>query len=495
LRRVAKKHASAAARKLINIGPKAAHNDFSYKIPTTRAGLEVGQYYLFDDCWNDFRCLYRGKGSRILTLHALDLASGCNVLRGHKPAVEDERQVEERLKEREMLFLVGALLSNIGFRPEGTTFICEKGTATVRADEARFLDMLTDGLIRVQVGPAGGGPGVSGLFAEGGGGNPRWKAPIESFFNLLHNRCDHMLEFPGQTGKNARLDKPEGLELMERTDEALFKAMQVLTPERQRLIRFNLLQYKDAAPAIDARVEFCNTRRDHQLEGWEACGHKVPAFRLHPSLDFVPHWYLDRLSAEQQECVRRMLAADPSLAGEVTLSPREVFDAGAARLRKFTPAQTAMWLARIGGDERPVKRGLIEVGVPEVNPSEPLAFGPTIRDFNGGDVALAEDAKYNVRVNPYDPRVAWLYNAKDGFLGVASRRQTAGTRGDATALQRHFKAKAKQFSPILAEAKKLAAPITAQAVEILDNNAAVFAAAANEEQSARDRFEAALHGK
>lgn len=486
LRRVARKHASRAARKLINIGPKAGHNDFSYKIPTTRAGVEVGQYILFDDCWNDFRVLYRGKGSRILTLHALDLASGCNVMRGHKPTVEDERQVEERLKEREMLFLVAAYLSNIGYRPAGTFFVCEKGTATIRTDEATLLDQITDGAIRVETGPAAGGPGIAGLFNEGSGGNPRWKASIESFFNLLHNRCDHLLEFPGQTGKNSRLDKPEGLERMEIADEQLFRAMQILTPERQQLIRFNLLQYKDAAPALDARVEFCNTRRDHALEGWADCGHVVPAFRLHPQMDFIPFAKTSGMREDQLEMLRLLLASDPRLTGETVLSPREVFDNGAGRLRKFTPAQTACYMARIGGDERPVKRGLIEVGVPDVNPNDPLSFGPVIRDFQGTETVLSDDAKYNVRVNPYDPRYAWLYNARDGFCGIAPRRLAAGTRGDAEALQRHFKAKAKQFSPVLAEARELAAPITQRISDNQDANAAAFHEQADE-LSAPDR--------
>lgn len=480
LRRIAKQHASRPARKLINIGPKAMANEFSYSVPTTRAGVEVGEFYLFDDCWNDFRALYRGKGSRILTLHALDLASGCNILRGHKPTVENEQHVEERLKEREMLFLVGALLSNIGFRAAGTTFICEKGTATVRKEDAEFLDRLTDGAIRVKLGPAGGGQGVAGLFAERGGGNPRWKAPIESFFNLLHNRCDNMVEFPGQTGKNSRLDCPEGLALMERTDEAMWRAMRVLTPERQQLIRFNLLRYEQAAEAIDARVEVCNTRRDHELEGWMQSGHVVPAFRLHANMDFIPFALTQGMAPDQLERLRLLLTSDPQLTGEVRLSPREVFDAGADRLCRFKPAQTAQWLARLEGTERPVKRGLIDIGVPEINPDEPLSYGPTVRDFQGNEDAMRQDDKYLVRVNPFDSRVAWLYDAKGGWRGVARRQAVRGTRADTEALQRHFKAKAIIQSGFVQEARQLAAPLTAAADAVAANNARVIQEHRNE---------------
>jgi hypothetical protein len=118
LQRVAKTSASSYARKLIQIGPKAAQEQ-TYKIPTTRVGLAPGQIYDFDDQENDFRVLYRGKGSRILSLHAHDIASDCVVLSGHKPTVENDAGFKEKLKEREMVYLLAALFMRIGFDPHG----------------------------------------------------------------------------------------------------------------------------------------------------------------------------------------------------------------------------------------------------------------------------------------------------------------------------------------------------------------------------------------
>lgn len=492
LLRLAKKHSSRYARKLIQIGPKAAQNEFTYKVPTTRAGIEVGQVFLFDDSWNDFRVIYRGKGSRILSLHALDLASGCACLAGHKPTVEDERGVEQRLKEREMVFLVAALLSTIGYRADGTTFVCEKGAATIRSTEETMLDSITGGKIRVQTGPAGGGPGIAGLMAGRSGGNPRWKAPIESFFNLLRNRTDHLLEFPGQLGSNSRLNCPEGTARLEAADEALARAIQLLTPERQQLIRFNLLQYENALPVLGSRIEFCNTRRDHDLEGWRESGHFTPAFRLSDQLPFLPFSLIEQLRPEAKEQLRIMLAANPDLTGEIQLSPREVFDAGLTKLKRFTPPQTALLLAETEGREEPVKKGIIELEFAEVDPCKKLAYGPTIRDCQGREEQMGSDDKFLVRVNPFAPERAYLYDAKGGFVGIAQSRGRVGTRLDVEATTEHFKAKAAQVSAWTAEARQLAAPISQRADEIATTNARVIKQQQEDENDLAAAADAAL---
>lgn len=480
LRRVAQRNSSAAARKLINIGPKAVQQ-FTYKVPTTRVGVEVGEVIYIDDCWNDFQCLLLGKRSRIISLHLLDLASGYNAAAGHKPTADDERGVEQRLKERETIYLLDAYFAAHGYRPAGTHILGENATATVRAEEQKVLDQITNGAVRFDGGPSGGGPGLSALFTGPSGGNPNHKAPLESWFNLWHNRCDHMLEFPGQTGKNSRLDKPEGLERLMSADEQLHKAAQWLTPERRMQVKFGLLQHDLAIQMLDTKRETINDRRDHDLKDWRQCGHYTPAFRLSTALPFFPAARILELSPEHQDQLRVLLAADPNLVGELCLSPREVFMAGREKLRRFTPQQRAMFIRGAAGDERPVKQGLIEVSVPEVDASHAVPFGPIFRDFRGGEKPLTNGDKYMVRVNPYDPRHAWLYDAKDGFRGVVQARGPSARYDDATALESHYKAKAVHFAPILAEARQLAAPLTAAASEKQDHNARLFAEQTREE--------------
>lgn len=485
--------ASDYALKLIQIGSKAA-SEFTPKIPKTREGLEVGQFYVPDDVWNDFRVLYSGKGCRILSLHCLDLASGCNPLRGHKPALEDERGVEQRLKEREMVFLMGALFSTVGYRPAGTTVACENATATIRAQEERMLAELTNDAIKVVRGPAGGGPGIMGLFNGPAGGNPRHKAPMESWFNLMHNRMDHMLEFPGQTGSLARVNDPEGLEKMEAEDEAVWQAMQLLPPDKQQLIEFNLLSYRDAVPAIDAICEVINTRRDHNLNNWYECGHIVPAFRLHPRGPLIPAQYVTRLAPECQEKLKALLQAHPELVGEVSLSPREVFNAGAGKLRKFSPEQSALFMGGLERIEARVQCGVLVVQCKEVNPHKEIEFGPIIRDCKGSEEALQNGEKWSVLVNPFSPQSAFVYDARGGWRGLAKMRIAANSYNGPVA-EANYKAAKQAQSAWLAGARRLAAPITARATRIARTNATVAGAHAQEQNDLAEAADAALLAK
>lgn len=495
LKRVAEKAARNYQRKLIQIGPKAA-SLHRLMIPTTREGVEVGQYYLFDDSWNDFEVLFRGRSTRLLSLHALDLASGCNVMRGYKPAwAESPGDVEERLKEREMIWLGIKLLATEGIHPSGTTFICEKRTATY---PQWFIDKLTQlfgDKIVVDTGPAGGGPGVAGLFTGKGGGNPRWKAPLESWFNLLRNHTANMVEFPGQTGATSIMlgSQPEGSSKMAAMDEAMHKAMVILPKEKADQMRFNLFQHDEAMFALDAVTEAINTRRDHHLQGWRKCKNIISAFRLAEHLPWMPAEMLAQLPESEREQVGLQIKANKNLRGTIVLNPREVFNRGRTKLNRITPAQSALLMAMVATDDEPesVKNGVLAVTCPELNPDAPLLYGPTVRDCDGRVEQMRNDDKYLVRVNPFMPEVAFLFDANNGFAGI-TRLWGRVHRDDPDALQEAFKAKTKQVSEWTKDARRLAAPITKRAAEIAANNAAVISDVQRQQENLEDMAATAL---
>lgn len=494
LKRVAEKSARDYSRKVIQIGPKAAAL-LSLHIPMTREGVEVGQYYLFDDSWNDFEVLFRGRATRLLSLHALDLASGCNVLRGYKPAwAESPGDVEERLKEREMVWLGVKLLATEGLHPAGTTFICEKRTATFPQWIVEKFTQLFGGKLIVNDGPAGGGPGVAGLFTGRGGGNPRWKAPLESWFNLLRNHTANVLEFPGQTGATsiALGSQPEGLSKMAAMDEAMHKCLAILPKEKADAMRFNLLQHDEAMLSLDAVTEVINTRRDHHLQGWRESKNIIAGFRLAEHLPFEPVTTLEDFSDAEREHYGMLIKSNPNLRGEIVLSPREVYSKGREKLQRITPAQAALLMAMVDSDQaESVKGGLLEVNVPEVNPDEPLQYGPFLRDCDGRQETMRNDDKYLVRVNPFMPDTAFLFDAKNGFVGF-TKRYSRTHRGDVDALQEKFKTKAKVVSDWTREARKVATPITKRAAEIAANNAAVIDDVRKEQQQLEDLAASAL---
>lgn len=480
LKRLVNIRASKFSRKLIQIGPKAA-SQIGPKILSTRAGLRVGQYYIFDDGWNDFKVRARDHRSglvqvtRLLSFHCLDLFSGCNVLRGHKPALRDEHDVEQRLKEREMVFLVTTLLTSIGYHQSGCTLIMEKATATIRQREEEILAQFCPE-IKVERGPRGGGTGISGLFTGPGGGNPRWKAPLESWHNLLRNRTANMLEFPAQTGSySSGLPMPEGLPGLERDTRALMEASLALPEDRAALLQLGMLTAEEAMVALDKVIEvMCNCRIDHALEGWRKCGHIIQEWRRHASLPWQPDAALLQYKNGEAQALADHLAQHPELCRERSLSPREVYDAGQQGLTKLPLAVGALLMGDLTGDERPVKQNVIEVNCPEVDRDEPLRFGLTRRDGRGMEESLRDDEKYLVRVNPLDTRFAWLYNADGSFAGVADNYGRI-SRADPKAVTTAHGRKQKALAPLVAEARRLAAPLTRAATKRAAHNAGQFA--------------------
>lgn len=459
LRIAAKARVGKFTRRLIQQGPRAASN-LAPMILSTREGKEPGQFIILDDSWEDFKVLAFGQTVRLLGFHALDLVSGANIMRGYKPALRDENDVMQGLKEREMIFLLVGLFTTIGYRTAGTTLVAEKGTATVRdREEQIFHDF---GLpIKVRRGPAGGGPGIPALFTGPGGGNPRWKAPLESWFNLQRNASAGLLEFPGQQGSySSGLPMPEGLPGLERDTKLLLKLAQKLPLERAELLRHGMLSHSEAILRLHELVELINCRTDHSLEGWRRCGHIITEWR--PSV--TAGWQSEQKLLEYQNgeaaALAAVLASNPALKRERNLSPREVFDRG--NFTKLPLGVAAVMMAQIdaGKDaEQIVKRGVLEVPCSEIDPDEPLRFGLTRRDGRGTEEPLRDDEKYLVRVNPVNPRFAYLYNADGSFAGC-SENYGRVDRENESALHAAFARKRQALAPLIEDARRLSGPIT-----------------------------------
>lgn len=471
---------SKFSRTLIQRGPKAAYLAHAPHIISTRRETEVGQYYLVDDSWNDFKVVAFGQTVRLLSFHILDLTSACNVKRGYKPALTNERDVEERLRDKEMIWLTTAHLQQFGYRPGGTTFICEKATGTIKPEvEAIWNDF---GLpLTVQRGPRGGGPGIDALFTGPGGGTPRWKAPLESHFNLVRNRTCDLLEFPGQTGSySSGLPMPEGLAGLERDTKALLAAARALPLEKAELLQLGMLNFADAIFALERIMDVINFRIDHDLEGWRRCGHVVTEWRPHQSSLWLPDRELisDKYSLAERQAFGALIAANPLLKRERNLSPSEVFYPAAANLKKLPLHVAAQMMALIpptsNEDECVVERGVLPVRVRELDQDEPLRFGLTRRDGQGVEEPLRAGEKYLVRVNGCDPNHAFLYHADGSFAGTA-KYYGRETRDEIQTNHRQFVEKRQYLSTQTGDARFLASRVTKADIQRNAARAEVFA--------------------
>jgi hypothetical protein len=445
-------------------------------ILSTRAGTEIGQYTIIDDEKQDFKVVGFGQTCELWGYHALDLCAGKNLVRGFKPALRGEDDVKQHLREREVIFLLVSKYTTIGYRAAGETIICEKSAATVRErEEAIIRDF---GLpIKVQRGPAGGGPGIDALFTGPGGGNPRWKAPLESWFNLLRNRAAGLLEFPGQTGSySSGLPSPEGLPGLERDALAILRLAKYLPEERISRLRMGMLNFIEAIARLHDLIELINLRTDHNLEGWRDLGNFIVEWRPSRLMPWMPEEKLLSLANGEAAAVSAVLAHDPGLKRERPLSPTEAYDRASATVvfKKMPLAVAATMMAEIEGVEsRPVKNGLLSIECPELDPEEPLHYGLVRRDGRGTEEPLRTDEKYLTRVNHVDPSHVWLYGAAGEFKGVAKRCPRV-KRDDPEALHRAWAAKRQYLAPQIADARQLAGAVTRAAIARDTNNAEVL---------------------
>lgn len=363
--------------KAARIGRTAARSE-SRLVYTTRAHLQVGQFYMFDDMWHDHEVVHldQRKRGRPLEFHALDLFSACKFAWGMRVRVPNEETGRmEQLKGGDMRFLLAMVLGSHGYNATtGTTLVVEHGTAAIEEELERLLYDETGGLIRVARSGMEGAAAAAHQYAGRAKGNFKIKAALESLGNLIHNEFGAL---PGQVGKD-RNHSPEQLWGIQRTTDALLKAVAQLPPERIEMLRWPILthqQFLAIAGEIYARI---NARTEHDLEGWDAL--------------YVP----DR----QTGLMRRM-------------SPAEVWGRGRLGLTRLQPAATAMILARDCGTERTVRRGMVELTDGEIS-------GDVLR-FSAHAIGLPDGEKYLTILNPYAPDALHCFDAKGRFVGSAPR--------------------------------------------------------------------------
>ena len=189
-------HSLALAR----IGKVAASNH-RRMVLTSRVGIAVGQYILFDDQEYDLKVNFTsqngscGKAMRPLGLNDLDLASACNFAYGLKPTLIGADGAKQKLKEIDMLWFVVHVLTSYGYNPiTGTHFVVEHGTAAIRPEFEERIRLVTQNKVTVDRSGVFHGSALAGLFEGPARGNFRFKAPLESFFNLVRNE---MAMLPG----------------------------------------------------------------------------------------------------------------------------------------------------------------------------------------------------------------------------------------------------------------------------------------------------------
>jgi hypothetical protein len=464
-RRVADAFALTAMRNGLGVA-RAAHGPM---ILTTRAGLWPMSHVMIDDLWHDNFVIYRGAPVRVLEFDAIDVFSACKIGWGTKPRMQREDGSMEGLQEKFVRMLLAQVFFQHGFNPErGTTLMAEHGTAAVREDLEKLLFDRTGGKITVRrSGITGKEQAVKGMFPGRGGGNPRFKSPLESLRNLIHNE---LASLPGQTGLNyTALPEQTAGEVRHNTE--LLKAVAVLAernPDRAALIKLSLLQYHSQfLPLLGEVYETINRRDWHDLEGWSKCGFIVP------QLNDAGAWVsAESLPVAKRDVLLALAKMDKGYSREIKLSPRQVFNRGCEQLEKIPAFVVAEMLGNDFAREERIAHSYFEFQDQELDP-EPLRFESRITDPEGNERELSQD-KYQVFVNPFDLNQLFVHDARGRHLGIA-RRAVRVSRADDEALKRQFGRAEHRLNDLLKPIRERHADLTREGARRNAHNADVIA--------------------
>ncbi len=435
----------------------------------TRVGLQVGQYYLFDDFWHDFKVNVVGqrKAQRLLQFHVLDLFSGCNFARGMKAVREDEMTgAQERLKEKEMLFLTAYTLCRFGYRPSGTDLIVEAGTATLREVDRERIHRLTNKCVNVQIGATAAASAFAGAYAGSSKGNFHFKAALESFGNLLHNESADSIQFPGQTGSNSRINAPEELAGRDHHNNLLLRAIAAMPRERAELLRLPFLEFNQAVRLVTEIHERINERIDHNLEGFIEAGLVENEFRLGIDQPWLSASRIIGMDDKQRAAIAAIIDCDPHLINTRKLSPKEVFNRGASQLIRLPVHSVPELLGMENGTEVSVRNNMIEFSDKMLNHGEPMRFEPVAVLRGGVRERFRDGSKFLAFLNPLDLSQLHLCNSQGGYIGSCPAWEPT-RRDDIEGFHRQCGRSAKALKELLAPVARQGAAITRQ--RIADN--------------------------
>ncbi|MGE9271601.1 MAG: hypothetical protein ACQKBU_12420, partial [Verrucomicrobiales bacterium] len=392
---------------------------FVPKVLTTRANLLPGQFYLFDDVWHDLAVNVVGqeKSVRPIELGAMDLFSGMRPMWMMKPILEDLKGHRHMLLENETLYLTAALLRQQGYRPEGTALIMERGTATIRGGdfEAKLSD-LTGGAVRIEKGGLEGAPTMAGEYAARGKGNPRFKAALESFHNLMHNRMDAL---PGQVGLNPEHTPQEHYRMQLRNNH-LLKALHALAEDGNlnavRGLRFDLMEYHQFVKVASLVYERIHDDPDHNLEGWEEAGLITAEWRLSREQPFAT---LEDATPDQLAIIREYCQKTEGLTRHRKMTRREAWNQRARGLRKLpAPAMAALLVDKVGV-ERTVNDEGCFVFQDKKYSSGQYHFLARVKGMHGDhETPLRRRDKYMTVWNPLIPDELHVLDAKGQYMGM-----------------------------------------------------------------------------
>ncbi len=437
----------------------------------TRAGMLPGQIYMFDDVWWDNRCRYGSKDVRPLELGCMDVASAYQFAWGMRPLMENDwSKKKSSIKESEMRFLLASVLTQTGFHPGGVKLIVERGTAAIREELARLLHDLSGGLIQVDSGGLEGNAFLD-QFRGQSSGNSRFKALKESLHNPLHNEAGAL---PGQMGKDYQ-HAPEQLYGLQHYNKQLMLAASQLPKRYAEALIFPIVGWEEFMQAATELYARMHDRTDHNLEGWEANGNTDMQWRLGEAFPWQSRSDYMKVPLEQRAAIDALIAA-PGNNRQIKLSPKQVWQRGAAKLNRLPSWTTALILGDQHQQEQLVQKNHCFVIRDRSVSQDAMVFPALLTTKEGEERLLPAGERYAVCFNPFAPNELIVSDAKGSILGTVARDKRSSYL-DTEALKKASGQASKIENKLLGEYAKAARKELKAKKKMHENNAAVLAAA------------------
>jgi hypothetical protein len=426
-------YALATARQ----GAKVASN-FLPSILKTRCGTQFGQVVFFDDQDYDIKVVAPGlsrKSLRPQGFNCLDYLSGCFMqhhirLRWWDLAAEQYRT----LTQQEFTWFVVSYLQRHGYRAlEGTTLVFEHGTATGYNNRElsttqghhsfdAALAAVSGDKISVHRSGLFNQPAFAGmLFRPQSSGNPNFKAPLESMFNLVRNR---MAALPGATGLD-RDHKPAEQYGQDRYISQLVKVWERLDERHRDLMSFPLMTPQQFGTAAGAVYDAINSREDHDLEGWERCGFVAPQIRFTPD-DRSP-WLSQADLARLPDAAQAAAMALAELPGHVRpmkLSPAAVARHHAGELTRLPDHAIPLLIPVQWARPATVKSDRTIALHDQMLGSDPLQYLARFETRDGFHT-LHAGTQVLAYLNPFDPERLAICREDGSYIGTLTRMTRA----------------------------------------------------------------------
>ena len=440
---------------------------------STRADSYPLQFVFFDDVWIDRICRWGTEINRCFQLGALDFCTGMRLSASTKFRKAKKNGGHVYFTGDDMILCLANFLMNDGYNAEkGTTLVVENGTAAISPEVEAMLAALSGGKITVD---RSGKVGMRQLLRGYGGlvkGNPRHKAPLESWHNLFHNRLCCGRDWAGKDRT-----PPETVASIIKAEERHLKNLADLPIERAACSLGHLPTFEELCNEIARVTGEINRRDDHALEGWQECGFisaewtHDPASGMWSSMDAI---------ADNAAMLAYVAALPETHRRLRKLSPLDAWNLSTAKLgnkpTKFTPVQVAQLLSLCKSEN--IRR--------RVHPS-----GGIIRWYNDSawqdalewrfescyttalgiekEIAPGSNQKLFGVVNPMDPHHLFLFDENNVLLGVCNDRAPV-RRGDIEAVRAAMGRKNERTANALRPLRQIMEPTEAEQLNQLEWN-------------------------